>query len=291
MLSVADIRAYFKLLPHQKIVSYFHETQFSYPLKKGENFDIQYGLNDISTAMASDFCLFNSNYHKNQFLKDIKFYLKKMPDFQPLWIKDQINQKSSVIYPCCELSTTVFIKPTNTPLKILYNHRWEHDKNPEEFFNSIFKLSQEGFNFDLYILGESYKNIPEIFSKAQTILQKHIKQFGYVKSLDNYYSILKQCDFVVSTSLQENYGISVIEAMNYGCIGLLPDRLSYPELLPTHLKSKFIYSDLYIALKEMFKMSNIKKSKYSNSFIEAMQKYSTKNLVNELDNFFEKIKL
>ncbi|MCJ8347518.1 DUF3524 domain-containing protein [bacterium] len=289
MMSVADFRAFFRPRLDQKIVSYFHETQFSYPLKEGEKFDIQYGLNDVSTAMASDYCIFNSLYHQRQFLNDVQKNLKKMPDFQPLWIVENIANKSQVIYPCSEI-----IKNEDTPqvqdkLRVLYNHRWEHDKNPEEFFQCLFRLSDENYEFDLYVLGESYKNTPKIFELAKQKLHRHIRQFSYVESSDEYQKILKLCDLVVSTSIQENYGISVVEAMSNGCMALLPKRLSYPELLPKNLRRQFIYQDLYPSFKKIFDLNIDEKLDYCSQFSIAMNKFSTKKLVNQLDDFFETI--
>jgi glycosyltransferase involved in cell wall biosynthesis len=48
---------------------------------------------------------------------------------------------------------------------------------------------------------------------------------------------------VISTAVQENFGISVMEAVAHGCLPLLPNRLSYPELIPEQLKSDVIYRD------------------------------------------------
>jgi glycosyltransferase involved in cell wall biosynthesis len=48
---------------------------------------------------------------------------------------------------------------------------------------------------------------------------------------------------VISTAIQENFGISVMEAIAHGCFPLLPNRLSYPELIPEYLKPDVIYRD------------------------------------------------
>jgi glycosyltransferase involved in cell wall biosynthesis len=49
-------------------------------------------------------------------------------------------------------------------------------------------------------------------------------------------------DIVISTAWQENFGIAVVEAMAHGCLPLLPDRLSYPEILPKPFHADFIYT-------------------------------------------------
>ena len=37
--------------------------------------------------------------------------------------------------------------------------------------------------------------------------------------------------------------MSVIEAVRWGCLPLLPNRISYPEIIPEELHSDFIYQD------------------------------------------------
>ena len=48
---------------------------------------------------------------------------------------------------------------------------------------------------------------------------------------------------MLSTAIQENFGIAVVEAVRYGCFPLLPKRLSYPEILPEHLHPLCLYED------------------------------------------------
>ncbi len=44
-----------------------------------------------------------------------------------------------------------------------------------------------------------------------------------------YFEWLRKGDVAVSTAIQENFGISAVEAMRMGCAPLLPNRLAYPE--------------------------------------------------------------
>ncbi len=46
------------------------------------------------------------------------------------------------------------------PLHIVWPHRWEHDKNPEEFFNALFKLHEMEIDFRLHVIGEQFSEIP-----------------------------------------------------------------------------------------------------------------------------------
>jgi len=47
---------------------------------------------------------------------------------------------------------------------------------------------------------------------------------------DEYYKLLAKSKIVVSYALQENFGYGVAEAVELGCIPVLPNRLVYPEL-------------------------------------------------------------
>ncbi len=45
----------------------------------------------------------------------------------------------------------------------------------------------------------------------------------------------------VSTAIQDNFGISVVEAVRFGCFPILPRRLSYPELMPASWHEGIFY--------------------------------------------------
>lgn len=47
-------------------------------------------------------------------------------------------------------------------MHIVWNHRWEHDKNPEDFFSVLFELHTSHVSFSLSVLGESYGEVPEV---------------------------------------------------------------------------------------------------------------------------------
>jgi glycosyltransferase involved in cell wall biosynthesis len=152
---------------------------------------------------------------------------------------EAMEEKSEVLYPGIDF-TEIDAAPgrnEDTVPVIVWNHRWEHDKNPDEFFGVLETLKGEGLDFKLILLGQSFQTVPCCFNRARDHFKVEIVHYGFVASYSGYISLLKQGDIVVSTSLHEFYGISVIEALRAGCLPLLPGRLSYPELF----ENKFLY--------------------------------------------------
>lgn len=227
--------------PESRIVTYFHENQFAYPNQMADQANHQFTAINFTTAVASDKLAFNSEYNRNTFLKGCEKYLKKAADMKLIPLMDKLKGKSSVLYPPIDFSaidTPVQIDKNNVPI-IVWNHRWEHDKDPETFFNALYLLKGKGIKFKVIVLGQAFRFQPHCFATAQVRLAEEIVHFGYVNSYQEYLSYLKQGDLVISTSLHEFYGISIIEAVRAGCLPVLPDRLSYPELFD----KQFLYKD------------------------------------------------
>ncbi|CAM1305569.1 GTDC1 (predicted) [Pycnogonum litorale] len=218
-------------------VVYFHENQLVYPVQKVKERDFQYGYNQILTALVADKVVFNSKYNRQSFLSGIGRHLKMIPDYRPSSneIIKTIEQKSSVIYFPLQLAEISIQHSLNSdhPLIILWPHRWEHDKAPEIFFNALYKLNNEGLDFRISILGESFSDIPSEFDEAKINLSDKILRWGYLESKIDYYKALKEADVVVSTATHEFYGVGMLEAVYFGCYPLCPNRLVYPEIFPS----------------------------------------------------------
>jgi glycosyltransferase involved in cell wall biosynthesis len=63
---------------------------------------------------------------------------------------------------------------------------------------------------------------------------------GYL-SRDEYQAVLAACSIVVSTALQEFFGLSVVEAMHAAAQPVLPRRLVYPERVPAPWHSRCLF--------------------------------------------------
>ncbi len=226
------------------LVMYFHENQLSYPLGPNEKRDFHLGFTNIVSALAADGVLFNSEFHRDDFLRSSRLLIKQMPDFRPGWMVDEIEKKAKVICPGCRFpakAPEIGGNDTDPPL-VVWNHRWEYDKNPEAFFEVLKTLKSRGVAFSLAVLGEQYEISPRVFDQAREDFQAEIIAWGYEESRKDYLGWLSRGTVVVSTAIQENFGISVMEAVAHGCFPLLPDRLSYPELVPDGFKPSVIYA-------------------------------------------------
>ena len=115
---------------------------------------------------------------------------------------------------------------------LLWNHRWEYDKNPEGFFDALFELQDRGVDFRLVVLGANFSRNPEIFDRAGARLADKILHFGFVEDERDYVKWLWHSDIVPVTSHHDFFGASMVQAMYCDVAPLLPARLAYPEHIP-----------------------------------------------------------
>lgn len=216
------------------LLTYFHENQFAYPVRKEDKRDFHFGLLNVTTALASDRLAFNSAYNLESFLKGTDRLIRKSYDLKIDDPARAIKARASIIAPGIDFSAIdAQPEPAREGLPVvLWNHRWEYDKNPEDFFEALFRLDDEGINFGLIVLGESYRDWPGIFDLARERLKHRIIHFGYAESHKEYAALLRKGDIAVSTANHEFFGMAVLEAVRAGSRPLLPRRLSYPGLFP-----------------------------------------------------------
>ena len=242
LMSLAD----FKSLCNDKCppaLVYFHENQLTYPVGPEAVRDVHFGFTDITTALAADRILFNSKTHFSNFFDYLPGFIRMMPDFRPKWVIDKIHSKSAVCHPGCHLSAAPRpVWPTpKTPPVVIWNHRWEFDKQPEIFFDALSRVADKGIDFRLAILGEAYDTVPESFKTARHRFKEKIIHCGYVRDKAEYLEWLRTGSVVISTAIQENFGISIVEAVRFGCLPLVPNRLAYPEIIPANAHHLCLY--------------------------------------------------
>lgn len=285
MLDLALVRS----LLHQSNVQtkcylYFHENQLTYPFSVTDtdrinNRDRHYGFINYTSALVADGVAFNSAYHRSIFLSELKTFLTPFPDHQELKNVDRIAEKSIVLYPGMSFPSELPALQEAKKPRFLWNHRWEFDKNPEAFFKNLFQLSDEGFDFEIVVLGEHFKNSPKIFDEAKTRLAPHIVHWGFAESREEYVQWVASCSHLPVTSNQDFFGYSIIEAAQLGVTPILPFRLAYPEHpFPEHCyyQSK---DELMLRLRQLFQ-APINKEAFD------LSRYAWENLIENYDSFF-----
>jgi len=223
---------------------YFHENQITYPWAEGDRDRVKgrdghYAFINFASALAADKVFFNSAFHRGSFLHALERYLKALPDFTLTSSVEEIEKKSQVLYVGMDFKSldtathepVVDARDGGGPPLILWNHRWEHDKNAEEFFRALYILMDKGLGFKVAILGENFQKRPVVFDEARERLGDRIAHFGFVEDHAQYAGWLNRADILPVTSRHDFFGCSVVEAIYCGAFPILPRRLAYPEHL------------------------------------------------------------
>jgi len=251
-------------LPNVPVVAYFHENQLTYPLPEGVERDYTYGYINYLSCLAADHIIFNSQFHYDEFMEALPTLLRAFPDYNHLTSVQEIRNKSSVLHLGMELQKHDRYAPDYPqhawgpgmkPPIILWNQRWEYDKNPEAFFRLMNRLDDVGFQFRLILAGEHFEEQPYEFERAFRRYAERILHYGYAEDFEEYSRLLHRADIVISTAIHEFFGIAIMEAIYCGCHPLLPNRLSYPELIPESLHRPLLHAPiLYNDEEELFRI-------------------------------------
>jgi glycosyltransferase involved in cell wall biosynthesis len=240
------------------VALYFHENQLTYPLPPGRARDLAFPWINYTSALAADALCFNSDFHRQAFLAALPALLGRFHDHQELDLIDTIAAKSRVLPPGIDLKRLEIgeqsiemqlqspISNLQSPI-ILWNSRWEYDKGTQAFFNALRELAARGLDFRVIVAGEHIDPNEPNFLAARDWLGPRVLAWGYAPDLAAYRAMLWRSDIVVSTAIQEFFGISVIEALYCGCVPVLPRRLTYPELLPAEHHDRLYPDDSALA--------------------------------------------
>lgn len=272
---------------------YFHENQITYPLAPGESMDVQFGYTDITTGLAAQKILFNSHTHHQEFFSALPGFLRLMPEYRPHWVTEAIKKKTDVCYPGCRFKGTKIPLPPKEPAPpiIVWNHRWEFDKNPDDFFAALDAVEKRGANFRIALLGENFQMVPKPFLAAKERYKDRIVQYGYAPSREDYLGMLSRGAVVISTAQQENFGISIVEAVRHGCLPLLPRRLSYPEILPKRFHADFLYQNQDELVEKLFHLlSSHQHMHHTRQLLsDVMGQYAWGNMIKQYDVILEEL--
>ncbi len=244
LLSGSDLRG---LLPRgcreAPLVFYFHENQAAYPWsdhpKVDAKRDVHFAITNFTSALAADLAIFNSAYNLSSFLAEMEEIIARASAVELGDWRKRLEGRCRVIWPPVEpppegLGAAIAAKAGRAlqhPQRVAWPHRWEHDKGPVELLEVA---TRETDRLDLRwtLLGWQF---PERPAELETFLDRfrgRIDHAGFEPDRGRFWERLVECDWVLSTAQHEFFGIAVVESLLAGCLPWLPQRLSYPELLP-----------------------------------------------------------
>lgn len=280
------------------VALYFHENQLTYPWSPedadpGHRRDAHYAFINYTSALAADRVLFNSRYHLDSFLGALPDFLRSFPDHRDEQGLTALQDKCGYLPLGLDLQRfdpyrPVTPRPPQSPALILWNHRWEYDKNPEPFFEALFLLQQQGYDFEVAVLGESYRKAPAIFAEARQRLGHRVVQFGYARDFASYADWLWQADILPVTSHHDFFGASVVQALYCGCAPLLPRRLAYAEHLPPAFQPSCLYENFDDLLQHLRRLLGTPRPA-ATELREHVARYDWQRLAMDYDNQFEKL--
>ena len=139
---------------------YFHENQVTYPLGELAPRDFHYGWINLSSALAADRILFNSSFHREEFIRAVAGVLARMPDHVPEGIPERIRERSGVFPVGIDFEPhrqALARRPAvrEGPPVLLWNHRWEHDKGPDLLAGALIELHRGKVPFRVVICGQT----------------------------------------------------------------------------------------------------------------------------------------
>lgn len=230
-----------------------------------------------SSAIVAQHIFFSSQY-----LYDI--HVAELPE---------LKSKSSVLPMALNLKRLAAYKPAKIekPMRavVLWNHAWNEDSNPEQFFNALIQIAEErGLDFKLIVLGKQGETYPPIFDIAKEMLADKILHWGYVEGEEEYAKWLWLADILPITATQDFSYASVLEAMYCNVVPYLPKRLLYPEFIPAAYHNTFFYDEEDFVNKLQRRIWDVKYLRVMDTQQYA-QKYDWGSLINFYDSEFERL--
>lgn len=278
-------------------VLYAHENQFLYPIPEDrpvyQQQRMHFGAMNWRSALLADHIIYNSEFHKESATKAYEDFVRRAPDHREAGSDRDLRSISSVHPPAPDLEALDENVPTpegssGKGRTILWNHRWEREKGPAEFVDFVERAIEEGHELRLILAGPSggeerrRRELAERYPE-RTLLAEEIE------SSTEYMGWLHAADFIFSSSHQDFFGLSVVEAMYCHTVPILPDRLAYPEHLTPALK-RLLYRDTEEAQRILGHLMKEDLGSWKQEARNSVAPYDIRNWIDRFDDRLEAVR-
>lgn len=243
MVDVAALRTFARAsIGAAPVVLYLHENQVAWPEGPARAAGDPLGWVTWTSMLASDQILLNSGHHRDVLLEGLDRLLSSAPDRSHRNRLDEVARRCSVVPVGVEVDDLLDAPrgPASGAPLVLWNQRWDADRQPERLLAILGHLADDGVAFGLALAGENRRSDPKEFAAAIDHLGERVIHVGHAPPAD-YRDLLLRSDVVASVSRHEYFGIGIVEAVAAGAVPVLPAALSYPEILPAWAHDSCLY--------------------------------------------------
>ncbi|NBB80329.1 MAG: DUF3524 domain-containing protein [Verrucomicrobia bacterium] len=233
LCEVVTLKALCPALRDTPLWLYFHENQFAHPIGERQWAHHQQGwqFQSIQNALCADRIDFNTAFNRDTFFAGARKLLKKFPERLPGKPLARLEANSGVLpVPL----TGRFVPLRNTPKNprlIVWNHRWEWDKQPERFLKALAGLVAEGVDFEVAMLGSGGGRKKGEFDDYRKLLGSRVRHWGEADEA-TYISFIREAGIGTACPLHDFQGLATLELAQAGATMVVPRRVAYPECLP-----------------------------------------------------------
>ena len=225
------------------LATYVHESQLLYPLAPNQRADTSAALVNWQSLVASDAIWFNSAFHRDALRDALPGLLGSQPAPTHRDLIEPVFARASVLWPGVEADALIAAKRTHREVpRVLWNQRWDHDKNPHSVFSALVQMVEEGIDFTVALAGQNQRPDNPDFAWVHDQLGDRIDHHGYLPD-GQYEQLLLSSDVIISAADHEFFGIAIVEALAAGSVPVLPTRLSFPELIAPQWHDAALYPD------------------------------------------------
>tara|TARA_Y100001936_G_scaffold252476_1_gene312260 strand:+ start:775 stop:1863 length:1089 start_codon:yes stop_codon:yes gene_type:complete len=286
-----DLATVFGLLdrstPRPPTLLYMHESQIGYPSGPKGGQAYRAIIADWASIMSADRVAVASRFHAELLLQELPTFVDKIIKGGGVKLEAALNN-IQVLPVGIEVPATPKAS-ANGCLKVLWNHRWSHDKRPDEFVHAMQKLASEGFEFEIFALGHVERSGRKAHTRLKACLGDRLAICG-PRSRGEYLQALQKTDLVVSTAHHDFFGVAISEAIAAGARPVLPKRLAYPELVPSELHSELLYEgSLEDALRSQLVLDRSELHAHRAATREHVSSFDWRNVAPRYDSFIDEM--
>ena len=220
--------------------------------------------------------VFVSNSAKEGFIKLFGDDFEKMHvKYNPIIAHDVIKRS--------EEEVTDIVKPKDKKL-LVTSGRLVSQKGFDNLLEACNKLNKDGFNYELWILGEGWErtNLENLIEKYEL---NNVKLLGYK---DNPYKYIKQGDIFVCSSRNEGFSLVIAEAMLLGLPVISTNCAGPNELLNYGEYGLMVENNKDDLYKGIVKLLNNQELliNYKNKAVERIEFFNYKSRINAIEGLF-----